>query len=356
MIATPAVRKPLSARGDRLLLSFWIVLVASIAVFLMVSAWMLLAPLVLGYLLAILLSPVAEALDRRRIPRTMGAFLVLGTLAAAIATSVVTASPAIFHQIQDFRDHSPEYLRSAEEKLSGLMALLGRLVPAQELDRARDLAVRRLTSHGSPFDSLHDLLDILPLLENAVLTLVVALFLLARGAEIRRAFMILVPNRYFEMMLRLLYRVQRQTADYLRGQCLDSIVNGILITIALAVLRVPYAPFLGAFAGFANAVPFLGPLVGGLPAIALALLGATATPWWLILLVLGSIHMLDNLVIYPATVGGSLQLPAWVVILGVALGNHLGGVLGMLVAVPAIGLARGFVLELHQNLRGFRIL
>ena len=352
----PVLRKAHSGRGDRLLMSFWIALVVVIASFLLASAWILLVPLILGYLLAILLSPAAEALDRRRIPRGMSSFLVLGTLAALVGTAAVTATPLVFRQIQDFRDHSPVYLRSAEEKMSGLMAVLGRLVPTLELDRARDLAVHRLTSHGSPFDSLQDLLDVLPLLENVLLTLVVAFFLLARGAEIRRAFMSMVPNRYFEMTLRLLYRVQRQTADYLRGQSLDSLANGILVALALMVLRVPYAPFLGAFAGLANVVPFLGPLAGGLPAVALALVGATATPWWVIVIVLGCIHLLDNLLIYPATVGGSLQLPAWVVILGVALGSHVGGVMGMLLAVPLIGLVRGFILELHDNLKGFQIL
>jgi putative permease len=352
----PVVRKTFSTRSDRVLLSFWIALVVFVVAFLFVSAWILLVPLILGYLLAILLSPAAEALDRKRIPRAMSSFLVLGSLSTVVGIGAVTATPLVFRQIQDFRDHSPEYVRSAELKLSGLMALLGRLVPAAELDHARDLAVHRLTAHGSPFDSLQDLLDVLPLLENVLLTLVVAFFLLARGAEIRRAFMTMVPNRYFEMTLRLLYRVQHQTADYLRGQSLDSLANGILVTLALLVLRVPYAPFLGAFAGLANVVPFLGPLAGGLPAVALALVGATATPWWVIVLALGSIHMFDDLVIYPATVGGSLQLPAWVVILGVALGSHVGGVVGMLVAVPVIGLARGFIIELHNNLKGFRIL
>ena len=352
----PVLRKSIPVRSDRLLMTFWIALVVLVVAFLFASAWILLVPLILGYLLAILLSPAAEALDRRRIPRAMSSILVLGTLSTVVGVAAVTATPLVFHQIQDFRDHSPVYLRSAEQKLSGLMAVLGRLVPSLELDHARALAVHRLTSHGSPFDSLQDLLDVLPLLENVLLTLVVAFFLLARGAEIRRAFMSMVPNRYFEMTLRLLYRVQRQTADYLRGQSLDSLANGILVALALMVLRVPYAPFLGAFAGLANVVPFLGPLAGGLPAVALALVGATATPWWVIVLVLGGIHLLDDLLIYPATVGGSLQLPAWVVILGVALGSHVGGVMGMLLAVPLIGLARGFILELHDNLKGFQIL
>jgi predicted PurR-regulated permease PerM len=354
LIAT--ARKAAVPRSDKVLLAFWIALVVCIAGILTASAWVLLVPLVLGYLLAIVLSPVTEELSRRGIPRSAGSAVVLGAIASGCAAATIWATPAVFHQLQDFRDHSPQYLVSAEQKMSGLMDLLGRLVPSRELDRARELAIHRLTAHGSIFDSLQDLLDVLPLLENALLTLVVAFFILARGAEIRKAFMVMVPNRYFEMTLRLLYRVQRQTADYLRGQSLDSLANAILIATALELLRVPYALFLGAFAGLANVVPLLGPLAGGVPAVALALVGATDTPWWAIVVVLGAIHLLDDFVIYPATVGGSLKLPAWVVILGVALGSHVDGILGMLVAVPLIGLARGFVLELYENLKGFRVL
>ncbi|MBK9576180.1 MAG: AI-2E family transporter [Fibrobacteres bacterium] len=343
-------------RGDKVLLSVWILLVVAVGLFAATSAWLLLTPLIVGYLLSVLFAPVCEAMDRRGIPRTMGVAGILVGLVGLLGIALAWATPLVFAQIQEFRDHSEAYLQQASLRLSGLLELLERLVPAKELDKARAFAVLRLKQQGSPFDSLQDLLDVLPLLETILLSLVVAFFLLARGAEVRKSFLAMIPNRYFEMTLRLLHRVQLQTAAYLRGQAMDSIANGILITGTLSILQVPYALFLGAFAGVANAIPLLGPIAGGIPAIALALVGATSTPWWLIAIALLAIHMLDNFLIYPATVGGSLHLPPWVVILGVALGSHLGGILGMLLAVPLIGLARGFILELHDNLKGFRIL
>jgi putative permease len=342
--------------GDRILAGCWIVLVVALLGAVAMSAWMLLLPLLMGYLLATLLIPVIERLDRRGIPRAVSAGGVLGVLTAAAGLLVVLATPVVVAQIQFFQSHSREYLEIASSRLTGLVDFLSRLVPHRELELAKQMALSRLSSHGSPFGSLQELFDILPLLENALLTLVVAFFLLAKGAEIRSAFVGLIPNRYFEMSLRLLYRVQRQTADYLRGQSLDSLANGILVGIVLTILQVPYAMFIGVFAGLANAVPLLGPIAGGIPAIALALLGATATPWWVIAAALFVIHMIDNMVIYPATVGGSLHLPPWVVILGIAIGSHTGGIVGMLVAVPMIGLLRGFVIELHASLKGFRIL
>lgn len=355
MNASTYLRKT-TPSGDRFLAAFWLVVVVAILGFLLFSAWLLWLPLLLGYLLATLLGPLIERIDRRGFPRGLSAAGVLGSLTAILITLAILVTPMVVVQIEFFRSHSGEYLEIAASRLTGLLEFLSRLVPQRELEHAKQAALHRLASQGRPFESLQELFDVLPAVENAVLTLVVAFFLLSRGAEIRSAFVSLVPNRYFEMTLRLLYRVQRQTADFLRGQSLDSIANAILVTIVLAVLGVPYAIFIGVFAGFANMVPLLGPVAGGIPAIALSLLGATSTPWWVIAAALTGVHLFDNMVVYPATVGGSLHLPAWVVILGIAIGSHLGGIVGMLVAVPLIGLLRGFVIELHTSLKGFRIL
>ncbi len=346
--ATPA--------GDKVLAGLWIALVVGLFGMAFFSAWMLLLPLLLGYLLATLLMPLVEIFDRQGVPRGLSSAAVLGTLSAILVGILVLVTPVVVDQIQFFQLHSREYLEIASTRLTGLVNILSQLVPQKELDHAKLVLLQKLTSQGSLFGSVQELFDIFPILENTLLTLVVAFFLLAKGAEIRSAFVSLIPNRYFEMSLRLMFRVQRQTSDYLRGQSLDSLANCVLISIALSALQVPYALFIGVFAGLANAVPLLGPIAGGIPAVGLALLGATATPWWLIVAALFVVHMIDNMVIYPATVGGSLHLPPWVVILGIAIGSNVAGILGMLVAVPLIGLLRGFVIELHASLKGFRIL
>lgn len=342
--------------GDRILAAVWILLVVGILAVLAWSAWILLLPLICGYMLATILTPAVEWLDRRKVPRTIAGALVLGTVLASVVAISWFAIPAVFDQINNFRAHSATYVSSMETRLQGLYDFIRRLIPSSELVKMRHSIVRSLGKHGSPFASFQELFAVLPFVEGIILTLVIAYFLLTKGMEIRASFVKLVPNRYFEMTLRMLHRVQRQTANYIRGQSLDSLANMILISGALWVLGVPYSLLIGCFAGLANVVPVLGPMVGGSPAILLALLGGTTTPWWVIALVLFSIHMLDNLVIYPSTVGSSLQLPAWVVILGIALGGEAAGIPGMLVAVPILGLTRGIVIELHASLVGFRIL
>lgn len=334
----------------------WWILAAGVCAAFGWSAWVLLLPLVIGYLMASVLAPLVDQLYRRGMHRGIAASIVLLGLIVGISIVIVLLAPSIKEQYDNLAQNGHSYLREINRKLDGVFKFLENLVPRRELVKARASMMRSFGSNSRPFESIDQLFNIFPILENVLLALVVTFFLLASGTEIRRWFVSLVPNRYYEMALRLIHRVQTQTSRYIRGQMLDSLANGLLIGLALWILDVPYSYFIGAFAGLANAVPLLGPIAGGIPAILLALLGATPTPWWIIVLVLTGIHMLDVYFIYPFTVGQSLHIPPVAVILGIAVGGEMGGVLGMLVIVPLLGILRGAIIEFHSSLKGYRIL
>ena len=342
--------------GDRFLrILWWGIAVAVLSAFLW-SAWILLIPLAVGYLLAAVLAPLVDLLYRKGCSRGLAAFIVLALLMGGIGIGLWWAAPTIKEQYDNFIHNSQSYMVEINHRLNGFFRFLDNLVPHRELVKARNLMVHKLNANSRPFESIDALFNIFPIAEYILLATVVTYFLLASGTEIRRWFVSLVPNRYFEMVLRLIHRVQTQTSRYIRGQMIDSVINALLIGSALWILKIPYSFFIGAFAGLANAVPLLGPVAGGVPAVVFALLGTTATPWWMVIVVLAGIHMLDNLVIYPMTVGQSLHIPPVAVILGITVGGEIGGIPGMLVVVPLIGIIQGAIIEFHSSLKGYRIL
>jgi predicted PurR-regulated permease PerM len=342
--------------GDRFLrILWWIVALGVFAAFAW-STWVLLLPLAIGYLLSAVLAPPVEWLYRRGLPRGVAAALVLVGLLLTISIVLWVLAPSIKEQYDNLIRNSRSYFVEINQRLDGFFHFLENLVPKRELVKARASMIHKIGANSRPFESIDQLFNIFPIVENALIASVVTFFLLSSSTEIHRWFISLVPNRYFEMALRLLHRVQTQTSRYIRGQMLDCLANGLLIGGALWILDVPYSYFIGAFAGMANAVPLLGPIAGGIPAVLLAMLGATATPWWVIAVVLVGIHMLDNFFIYPYTVGHSLHIPPVAVILGIAVGGEVGGLLGMFVIVPLIGILRGAIIEFHASLRGYRIL
>ena len=123
---------------------------------------------------------------------------------------------------------------------------------------------------------------------------------------------------------------------YIRGVVLDGIVVGILAAVGLWAVRVPYPPALGAFAGIANVVPFVGPLLSAAAAGLVVLmnpgqgLGGVVRVAVLFL----AIKVLDDTVIQPLTIGRSVHLHPALLLGSVVVGNHTLGVLGMIIAVP----------------------
>lgn len=78
----------------------------------------------------------------------------------------------------------------------------------------------------------------------------------------KKAFIHFIPNRYFEMTLNVLHKIDQQLGWYLRGQFTEALVVGVLSVIALWLLDVQYFTIIGIFAGLANLIPYIGPVAG----------------------------------------------------------------------------------------------
>ena len=166
-----------------------------------------------------------------------------------------------------------------------------------------------------------------------------------------------VPNRYFEMVLNLIYKIEQQLGGYIRGQMLDSLIIGILSIIALYILKIDYYFFIGAIAGLANMIPYLGPIVGAVPAILVSLMGTPSiTPIIWIAVSFALIQLIDNVIISPLIVAKSVNIHPLLVIIVIFIGERLLGVLGMLIAVPVTGILNVIFKETIWSFRNYRLL
>ena len=163
-------------------------------------------------------------------------------------------------------------------------------------------------------------------------------FFLKDGRELKKRLISLVPNRYFEFALHLLYRMDLSLGNFLRGQFLDGLIFGILTTTAMWLLGVNYFLFIGAFAGLANLIPYVGPIAGASLAVVVVFVtnGDLAHVAY-VLLAFAAIKLLDDSLIQPLTVAKSVKMHPLLVLLVIIVGGHFFGVLGMLLAVPVTG-------------------
>jgi predicted PurR-regulated permease PerM len=184
----------------------------------------------------------------------------------------------------------------------------------------------------------------------------ITFFILAEGDKGFKNLIERVPNKYFEMILNVIYKIQIELVGYLRGWLLDSFIIGIITIVALYFLGMPYAIILGTIAGVSNLIPYVGPFIGFIPSFIISL-----THWgdFSMLLPLAAmtftIQLIDNMLVQPICFSKSVDMHPITVIIVCLIGGTLMGVAGMLVAIPIFTILKVSAFETYWGLRNFRI-
>lgn len=220
-------------------------------------------------------------------------------------------------------------------------------------------------SPTSPDDSQGSLVEELSIW---ILAPVIFIFLGFDNGQMRRYFIGLVPNRYFELSLTVLDMLDEAIGKYLRGQLLECSLVGLTLAVGLFLLGIPFplALTIGFISGMANAIPFLGPAIGLVIALSYSLIAENITPLIpflnsqdlaiYVLVLIGITHILDNIVYQPIVLGSAVNLHPLVVIIAIIGGSVLMGVWGMLLAIPTVVVLKTAVETLFEELKAYRII
>lgn len=123
-------------------------------------------------------------------------------------------------------------------------------------------------------------------------------------------------------------------AKYLRGQLLEAFFVGVLSAIALSIVEIDYAFVIGIIAGICNMIPYVGPIVGTVLAAIMGLLSGRPIKILYAVIAMLVVQQVDNNLLAPKIVGNSVGLHAVFTMLAILIGGNVGGLLGMLLAVP----------------------
>ena len=192
-----------------------------------------------------------------------------------------------------------------------------------------------------------------------VLIPIITFFFLADGHIIQKAVLKLVPNRYFEMFVLLFHKVAQAVQSFIRGQLIDALAVGVMTSVGLAIIGVPYNIVIGIVAGLGNLIPYLGPVIGFLPALFVLIAspeGFTAIGLVKIVVVFVAVQFLEGTFVYPIAVGKSVDLHPLIVIIGITVGGQIGGLVGMLIAIPIISVVKVTVEVLYFYLKRYSII
>jgi len=309
--------------------------------------------IIISALLAYVLDPLASFLESRGMSRTKATIGIFLLLLVVVGISYVLFLPLLSEEISalkgGFDSEKAELVISRFENfLVANLSFLG-VKELNLLDR-----IHGITSGIGDWMFTH-VLDAASIIISIILIPFIVFFLLKDGRQFKKEFVSIVPNRYFELSLYLLHKINIQVGNYLRGQVLDATIVGILATGALWFLGVKYFLIIGVFAGIANIIPYFGPITGAAIAIIVSILqtGDFHLASYVILAFI-IIKLLDDAIILPMVMSKSVHISPLTVLLAIMIGGKLFGILGMLLSIPVAGFIKVIVYESMTNYRRYR--
>jgi predicted PurR-regulated permease PerM len=318
--------------------------------------------LVVAAVVALILAPIVRLLERF-IPRGLAILVVyLGGFALVAGVGVLLASP-VTTQITRFEHNVPDIVRHANRQLDNVQNFLNHhginVHIKQQGSSALDTLQKNVLKRSGDIVSFsRDLLSgIVTIGFDLVLILVLSIYLLVYGHQIGALVRRIMPPGDGTPEDDYPLLVQHAVSGYVRGQLLFSLVMGGSAVICLEILGLvgvfpagkDYAIFFGAFYGLMEFIPYIGPIVGPIPAVLVALFENPITAVWLILLFV-ALQQLEGHVVAPQVFRISLRINPIVIILALLIGFKLYGVVGALVALPVIAVIRQTVLYLQRHL------
>src|SRR5918997_6103587 len=350
-LAKPA---PSDRRGGLTPITLLLVLVVG---YLLIQLQFVLVLVLLSLVFATVIQTPVDALDRGHLPRPLAILLVYVAIIGAITVLFMLLSPVIREQAAAFRTQAPQSLAdlrgawqaSGNALLAGPgQQLLGRGIAfiqspgqTQGVSVPQGAALGLLTGLGGG-------------IIGVVTVLIISFYYLMERSWIRRIVLLDSAPETRIRVSRIWDEVEQKVGDWLRGQLTLCLVIGVTATVGYAVLGIQFWPLLGLWAGITEIIPILGPWLGGIPAVIIAL----TQGWEKALLVIGFVVLLqltENAVLVPRVMRGAVGLTPLTVFIAILAGTEFAGVPGALLAIPVAAVIQVLLSNYTQARREARL-
>ncbi|WP_339383537.1 AI-2E family transporter [Oculatella sp. LEGE 06141] len=346
---------------QRVSISLSTLLVIMLAIPLLVILWQLRSLVVLlmiSVVLAAAIAPVVDWAERWRVPRWLSVVLVYLSLLGGIAGASVLIGPAVFSQIEQLLRQLPVFVKNLTLFIDDWVLRLNATRPELVDQVEQFLNFQGFTSWAirSSQQLLVRSYSLTTGIVGGVFSLVLSLFIsgymLADSQTLIGGLIHLLPQPWDDRLAAQVQPISIRIGSYIRGRFLVSAILGIAITASLSVLGLSnFALGLGAIAGVTNLIPFIGPILGAVPALVVAI----SQGWWITLWVLLLFIVIQNLETYvldPLLVGSSVGVHPLYQLLAVLGGTQVLGIIGALIVPPWVAGAAVLIenLYLHPKL------
>ena len=321
--------------------------------FLLINVIILIA---ISILLGFILAPFVKMLEGKGFSRTISTLIIFILFGFLVYFGLSFVIPKFVFQMDQLIGSLKDF--SLNEELNLLETKILRIFP---FFNQGELSLKVQGIISTTFnDSINHITQyISSIVSTAAFVVIVpfiAFYLLKDSSVIQKGLIHIVPNKYFEMSYWILKSVSLQLGRFVRGWVFDAIFVGTAIGFGFYFIGLSNALPLGVIAGIGHLIPYLGPLIGGIPAIVLSIVQTgdlSQVP--LIMLIVTLTYTLDNGLVQPYVFSKSVDMHPIIIIILIIIGSELFGLIGMLLAVPTATVVKTAVTEIYFAFKNYSI-
>ena len=303
-----------------------------------------LSPLFIGIVLAWLFDPVVTKLQKKGVNRVLGTLFVYALLILFIYLLCRLMIPSIAGQLEDLGKSVPNFISYLQDTMDDFFKNLNNLgdMDFTEIQKGVYKSIDNL-SKTLTVDLPTNIMNIATVIisgsVNLLIGLLVGLYMLFDFDSVKKHIRSLVPKKYKEDTFELFSRLNGNLRSYVKGTLLIMGILFVFQSIALGIVGLKAPMVFGLFCAMTDLIPYIGPYIGGIPAV---LVGLSISPTTGIFALIAVVicQCLENYFLQPVVMGKTMTLHPVTIMIGLLVFNHFFGIIGMIIATPTISILK----------------
>jgi len=315
----------------------------------------IIVPFIVAGLISYLISPIINKIMLLGIKRWVAVSFFTVLIIAVFTFILVLLVPVINTEIKTLTENYPKYETLIKEQCNDIAEKYPILKKYTD-----SIAATTENSENSIMDLVISKLETLPehitsvisTITLIILIPIITFFMLLGANKAKEGFLQFIPAKYVEFFISFIYEVNFVLGGYIRGQIIEVFFIGIATSLILACFNIEYALTIGIISGLFNVIPYLGPAVAMVSGVlAAAIQYKSITIVLEVFIALEIIQQMDGHVVQPLIVGKNVNLGPVTMIFALLFGANVGGIIGMLVSVPAFAISKNILIIFTNRYR-----
>ncbi|UCZ52014.1 AI-2E family transporter [Bacillus shivajii] len=313
-------------------------------------------PFLIAGVLYYLLRPIVLFLHRKKVPKALSIFLIYLALIGVVTGLVFLVGPVLQRQFMNLVDNFPVLVN----ELGKIVIEVQQNEWFARFQETDNFSVEEITQNmmgylREGFDIFTaNLASFIGMITNIVLMMIlvpfVLFYLLKDGPEAPNQVLRFFPEKQQLEGKRILKDMDEALSSYIQGMVIVSFCVGLLMYISFLIIGIEYSLILAFIAMFTNVIPFIGPWIGTIPAVIVAIIDSPIMVLW-VLLAIVIVQQIESNFISPQVMGRKLSIHPLTIILLILVAGRFAGFLGLILAVPTYAVLKVIISHMYRLLK-----